>query len=64
MEEKKKVEIVVNSNGPYMVKGEFKVVDAQGNELRVTDPTYLCRCGHSRNKPYCDGQHRNVGWKE
>ncbi len=63
MEEKNKVEIVVSETGSYMVKGDFKIVDSKGNEIRATDPTYLCRCGHSKNKPYCDGQHRNVGWK-
>jgi CDGSH iron-sulfur domain-containing protein 3 len=64
MENKKKVEIKAFENGPYMVSGNFKVLDAKGNEINSTDPGYLCRCGHSKNKPFCDGQHRNLGWKE
>lgn len=64
MEDKNKVEVTAFTNGPYMVKGKFKMLDAKGNELNVTDPTYLCRCGHSKNKPFCDGQHKSLGWKE
>ncbi len=61
--EKKQTECTVVDNGPYIVKGEFKMFDAKGNEIRVTDPTYLCRCGHSKNKPFCDGSHREAGFK-
>lgn len=58
--EKMQTECTVSNNGPYIIKGDFKLMDAQGNELRVADPTYLCRCGHSKNKPFCDGMHRQV----
>lgn len=64
MNDNQKVEITNFENGPYMVKGKFKLTDAKGNELSVTDPTYLCRCGHSKSKPFCDGQHKNLGWKD
>ncbi len=64
MEEKNNVEVRISPNGSYMVKGKFKLFDANGKELSVTDPTFLCRCGHAKNKPYCDGSHRTVGWKE
>jgi CDGSH-type Zn-finger protein len=64
MEDAKKVEIMAFENGPYMVKGKFRLIDSKGNEISVTDPTYFCRCGHSKIKPFCDGQHKNLGWKE
>ncbi|NCC72579.1 MAG: CDGSH iron-sulfur domain-containing protein [Sphingobacteriia bacterium] len=64
MDEKEKVEIKPFTNGPYMVSGKFKLLDAKGNEVNATNPTYLCRCGHSKIKPFCDGSHRTVGWKE
>jgi CDGSH-type Zn-finger protein len=61
--ENKKTECTVFENGPYMVKGDFKMVDAKGNEIRVADTTYLCRCGHSKNKPFCDGMHKEIDFK-
>jgi len=61
--EEKKIECTVFENGPYMIKGEFKMFDAKGNEIRVADKTFLCRCGHSKNKPFCDGMHKDVDFK-
>ena len=51
-------------DGPLMVQGECQVQDAQGNPLPPKgDTTYLCRCGASANKPYCDGSHKRVSFK-
>ena len=51
-------------NGPLMVDGECQVIDAQGNTLPSKgDKTFLCRCGSSANKPYCDGTHKTVAFK-
>ncbi|HTY80106.1 MAG TPA: CDGSH iron-sulfur domain-containing protein [Candidatus Bathyarchaeia archaeon] len=51
-------------DGPLMVKGEVEVLDAQGNPLPVKgDAAYLCRCGASANKPFCDGSHKKVEFK-
>jgi len=50
-------------NGPLQIKGNFIIVDHMGNEIRATDPAFLCRCEHSKNKPFCDGSHRNRGFK-
>lgn len=61
--ENKKTECTVLENGPIIVKGEFKMTDHKGNEIGVTDPTYLCRCGHSKNKPFCDGMHKEMNFK-
>jgi len=59
----KKTEVVALENGPFLIKGGFKIADAKGNEIKATDPAYLCRCGQSKNKPFCDGMHREIGFK-
>ena len=51
------VTIQTMKNGPLVVKGEVKLLDAEGKEIPVVK-TALCRCGHSANKPFCDGSHR------
>lgn len=52
--------IIVNNNGSFKVEGDFIIVDAQGNEYGLQGRTTigLCRCGHSNNKPFCDGSHK------
>jgi CDGSH-type Zn-finger protein len=52
--------ITVNSNGSLRVEGDFEIVDAQGNAygLQGRKLVSLCRCGFSKNKPFCDGAHR------
>jgi CDGSH-type Zn-finger protein len=47
-----------------MVKGPFTILDGEGNEYRVERSIVaLCRCGHSNNKPFCDGSHARVGFE-
>ena len=51
-------------DGPYEVKGSVQLVDAKGTAFQLAkDTIYLCRCGHSANKPFCDGTHKRVGFK-
>jgi CDGSH-type Zn-finger protein len=52
-------------NGPYEVAGGAKVLDYQGKEYQEGqfEPVYLCRCGQSKNKPFCDGSHQDAGFK-
>ena len=58
------VTITPRANGPYMIQGNFEVVDAQGNKYSIDDEFIaLCRCGHSENKPFCDGAHRPAGFE-
>ncbi len=55
----------VRENGPLVIQGTFKIVDAQGNEFTIPpgkDTIALCRCGASNNKPFCDGSHRTCGF--
>jgi CDGSH-type Zn-finger protein len=49
--------ITPTDNGPYLIAGSFAVLDAEGHEYEVSDTIALCRCGHSRTKPFCDGSH-------
>ncbi len=53
-------------NGPYLVPGPVTFTDADGQERTVGTegkPVALCRCGHSANKPFCDGSHRKHGFE-
>ena len=51
-------------NGPYEVKGGPTVTDQKGGQFKGQgDPIYLCRCGQSANKPFCDGTHQKVSFK-
>ena len=53
--------IKVKKNGPYVVSGVFTVVDSFDREVVIqADKVALCRCGHSSEKPFCDGTHRAV----
>jgi CDGSH-type Zn-finger protein len=59
--------IVVAKNGPLrIVEGDFVIVDPEGKEYGLAGRTSisLCRCGHSENKPFCDGSHRRVEFQD
>ncbi|MEH7074616.1 CDGSH iron-sulfur domain-containing protein [Neobacillus drentensis] len=51
-------QIKINDNGPLEVSGEFQIKDAAGNEYPKKAKVYLCRCGLSNKKPFCDGSHK------
>jgi CDGSH-type Zn-finger protein len=52
--------ITVNHNGSLKLEGDFEIVDSQGNVygLGGRDKVSICRCGLSKNKPFCDGSHK------
>lgn len=56
--------ISLRPNGPLRVEGPIKLVDSEGHEWDLTGKPAisLCRCGHSANKPFCDGSHRTAGF--
>jgi CDGSH-type Zn-finger protein len=58
-------EIVVSPNGPLRISGNFVIKDPQGKEFDLAGRTAisLCRCGHSQNKPFCDGSHARQGFQ-
>lgn len=57
--------ITVRPNGPYRVEGEFELVDGAGKPFGLGGRAAisLCRCGHSENKPFCDGSHNKIGFQ-
>jgi CDGSH-type Zn-finger protein/uncharacterized Fe-S cluster protein YjdI len=57
------LEITATSDGPLLIKGNLEVVSGTGRTTNRLTKTALCRCGHSSNKPYCDGTHAKVGFK-
>jgi CDGSH-type Zn-finger protein len=58
------VEITVSENGPYVVKGPVTVLDPAGNALElIGSRIFLCRCGGSTTKPFCDGTHSKIGFR-
>lgn len=62
------VTIKVLKNGPYLVEGAAKVVDAAGAEFRPgaqkdAKNIALCRCGQSGSRPFCDGTHKSCGFR-
>lgn len=56
------VKITIRNNGPYVVEGDFSLVDAEGNEVPLAKRA-LCRCGGSVTKPFCDGTHSKIGFQ-
>lgn len=54
------VKLTVNNNGSLRIEGEFEFVDPQGQSYGLDGRTVVsvCRCGLSKNKPFCDGSHK------
>lgn len=57
-----RVSITPLTDGPLEVKGGVRVNASDGAEIREADTVYLCRCGASEKKPFCDGSHKRVGF--
>ena len=53
--------VTVEERGPYRLEGAFEVVSADGLVRLAGGRAALCRCGASRNRPFCDGSHRALG---
>lgn len=56
------VTITSLTDGPYEVAGPVTITAADGTVVREAEKAYLCRCGHSANKPFCDGSHKREGF--
>lgn len=56
------ITIKIKDNGPYVVDGEFRLIDANGQEVPIKKVA-LCRCGGSVTKPFCDGTHSKIGFQ-
>jgi CDGSH-type Zn-finger protein len=57
-------EIAAFRNGPLFVRGNIHVVGADGEPYELRNRQVLCRCGYSQNKPFCDGSHKIVGFRD
>jgi CDGSH iron-sulfur domain-containing protein 3 len=51
------IEVIVS--GPLKISGNFILKDLKRNDESAPGEIFLCRCGKSSNKPYCDGSHKN-----
>ena len=60
-------EVVINTreNGPLLVKGAVTLCDHLGNKFDLSgkESIALCRCGVSKNRPFCDGSHKGAGFQ-
>jgi 3-phenylpropionate/trans-cinnamate dioxygenase ferredoxin subunit len=60
------MKITFSQNGPYQVDGasELELIGPDGSAVAFDgDTIYLCRCGGSTNKPFCDGTHSVIGFQ-
>lgn len=56
--------VTVTQNGPYAVTGGIGLVDQTLGDGASTEHYTLCRCGASKNKPFCDGSHWRIGFQD
>jgi CDGSH-type Zn-finger protein/ferredoxin len=56
--------ITVTDNGPYAVTGGVELMGVKFAQGASTEHYTLCRCGASKNKPFCDGSHWNAGFRD
>ena len=58
------VTITLSQNGSLKVEGPIRLVNEEGKDLPTKEgkPVFLCRCGGSSNKPFCDGTHKTIGF--
>jgi uncharacterized Fe-S cluster protein YjdI len=59
-EKKPAAEITLLDSGPFLIKGDFIVRDQNGNVIPTASVITLCRCGTTKNKPFCDGSHNFI----
>lgn len=60
------IEVKPRDNGPNRIAGPVRVIDLEGNlvrEIPEGQTLALCRCGYSKEKPFCDGTHKVIGFQ-
>ena len=57
------IKMRVKANGSIRVTGTVDFVDEDGNVVETKTDFSLCRCGHSKEKPFCDGSHKAAGFE-
>ncbi|MFV0260144.1 MAG: (4Fe-4S)-binding protein [Acidimicrobiales bacterium] len=58
------VVVTVMADGPNVLRGPVEIRNDAGDLIRAADRVSLCRCGASDNKPFCDGSHTRVGFRD
>ncbi|WP_299534536.1 (4Fe-4S)-binding protein [Ulvibacterium sp.] len=58
------IQVQVSPNGPLLIQGDLSVMLADGSVEGKKRTTAFCRCGASANKPYCDGTHSKIDFKD
>jgi uncharacterized Fe-S cluster protein YjdI len=61
-EEEGEVAITVSRDGPLLLRGRLRIVNAAGETIATADAAALCRCGATGNPPFCDGSHDRIGF--
>ena len=51
-------------DGPLTIEGEIEVIGSDGAPIKKAAQLWLCRCGKSENKPFCDGAHKLTGFTD
>src|SRR6185436_8090571 len=63
VEEPREPEVSPSRDGPYRLTGAIRVLSADGRPYERRARQTLCRCGGSKNKPFCDGTHWHIGFR-
>jgi len=58
--------ITIRNDGPLLIEGDAELLDMEGKAFGLAGRSTfaLCRCGHSANKPFCDGAHKAAGFQD
>ena len=58
-----RLRIIPMANGPLRLRGDFRLVGGHGRAVYQGNRALLCRCGASKNKPFCDSSHEKIGFQ-
>ncbi|MCD9025260.1 CDGSH iron-sulfur domain-containing protein [Cohnella silvisoli] len=59
-----KVIITKYDQGPYVIQGDFELIDGKGAVFQTGDTIAICRCGQSKTQPFCDSTHKACGFTD
>lgn len=54
--------VVIKPNGPLVIYGDIRIESESGDAIEESGNVFLCRCGQSKDKPFCDGEHKRCGF--
>jgi CDGSH-type Zn-finger protein len=54
----------VTPDGALWVSGSIPIERSDGQPFEARNRVMLCRCGNSKNKPLCDGTHKEIGFSD